>query len=706
MAAGLLVASLVGCSDDGGSDGAPTSTTVAAPDLTPVPAELEAELAATIDEAPDCDWLDPSECLFPFPSSLFEADDADTETGRRLAIPPGAMPVNTSGVAVDPEPFARSDGWGVGTPIMVTITGVDVAASNFPSEADPSTSVEDGSGTVLTDMTTGERVAHWTEVDARPEIDDVDRTTVLIRPLIVLDPGHRYAVGIGQPVDADGNDIEVSAGFRVVRDGLETGIGAVEERRDRVNEAIAAVEGAGIRRGEQWLAWDFTTMSEENLTGELISMRDQAFEELGDAAPAFTVTEVLTARDDGSPLPDGIAKRIRGTYEVPSFIEGDGSPGQAMARDDEGRPTLNGTYSAEFTCALTETQMAGTAAAKPLVYGHGLLGSWREAERSDLGMAAANLMSCGTNWVGMSDPDIPTAVSALGDINHFPGVVDRLRQGVVNQLFLARLLAHDDGFVAAPEFTTADGAPTVDTTEVFYEGHSQGGIMGFVATAVSTEWTKAILGVPGIDYATLIPRSNNWQTYGPVIAGGYDRPVDGLLILALLQQQWDRAEGSGYARYLTTNTLPGTPEHQVILQVAFSDHQVAPVTAEIAARTAGVPIRVPVVDDAGEGRVLPPFGMETVGWDEDAESLLVYWDAGTLPPPLGGVSPDMADDWTAQCEPGSARERTVENAPCADPHEFPRRTPEAQRQRNVFFDTGLVEDVCGPEACRTEPRNG
>ena len=106
-----------------------------------------------------------------------------------------------------------------------------------------------------------------------------------------------------------------------------------------------------------------------------------------------------------------------------------------------------------------------------------------------------------------------------------------------------------------PEFRTAAGEPSFDTSEVFYEGHSQGGIMGIIATAVSTEWTKAVIGVPGIDYALLIPRSNNWQTYGPVIAGGYDRPVDGLLILAMLQQQWDRAEGSGYARYLTGTTL-------------------------------------------------------------------------------------------------------------------------------------------------------
>lgn len=54
------------------------------------------------------------------------------------------MPVNLQGEAVNPEPFARSDGWGVGTPIMVTIAGVDPEASGFPSEADPATSIKTG----------------------------------------------------------------------------------------------------------------------------------------------------------------------------------------------------------------------------------------------------------------------------------------------------------------------------------------------------------------------------------------------------------------------------------------------------------------------------------------------------------------------------------------------------------------------------------
>ena len=168
------------------------------------------------------------------------------------------------------------------------------------------------------------------------------------------------------PLTAAANPIAVSNGFRVIRDRLQTGIGPVEQRRSRLDQAVNAVDEAGLPRSEQWLTWDFTTMSEKLLTGGLVSMRDQAFDQLGDAAPAFTVTEVLSTADDGGPLPDGVARRVRGTFEVPSFLTGDGSPGSVLTRYDDKAPLLSGrNYTAEFTCSLTAAQMTGTTPARP-----------------------------------------------------------------------------------------------------------------------------------------------------------------------------------------------------------------------------------------------------------------------------------------------------------------------------------------------------
>jgi hypothetical protein len=697
LAAATLLAT-VGCTSDDDGDGAATTTT--GTDHGRAPAAVTAALTKAIDAAPGCDWLDPSRCLFPFPSSHFETADADTETGVRLALTDAVLPSTTKGEATDPTPFNAADGWGVGSPIMLSVPDVDLAASGWASEADLAASVTADSGSVLLDLDTGKRLAHWAEVDDRPELTDEQRTTVLLRPAELLPEGHRVAVALRTPTSRTGHEIPASPGFTVYRDDLSTTIDEVEQRRPAMERLFRSLDEAGVDRDGLYLAWDFQVVSTTNLTGDLLTMRDRAFEQLGDQAPTYTIDTVRTAEDDGSPLPTGIAKQIRGTFDVPSFLTGDGAPGATMTRDEQGDPVPTGTYHAFFTCSLTTRQLDGTAAARPVVYGHGLLGNATEAERGDLGTAAADLMLCGTYWTGMSDPDVAYAVSTLQNLNGFPSVADRLRQGIVNQLFLGRLIGMPTGLAADPQLAKADGTTSLDTSEVFYEGHSQGGIMGFAATAVSNEWSKAIIGVPAVNYAFIIPRSNNWQTYGPIIAQGYPDPIDALVVLGLLQQQWDRGEGSGYVRHVLGG-LPGTQDHQVIVEVALSDHQVANAGSDLAARTAGIPVRTPVV---GEGRLpwpTPAYGLETVGAGDNPTSIMEYWDAGTMPIPLGSRSPDTAPAWTAACTGAAA-----ETAPCLDPHEYPRRTPAAQAQRNTFFATGRIEDPCGEDPCRTVPRNG
>ena len=55
---------------------------------------------------------------------------------------------------------------------------------------------------------------------------------------------------------------------------------------------------------------------------------------------------------------------------------------------------------------------------------------------------------CATDWAGMSALDIPNAIEILQDISKFPSLADRLQQGIVNTLYLGRLLAHPQGFAA------------------------------------------------------------------------------------------------------------------------------------------------------------------------------------------------------------------------------------------------------------------
>ena len=54
---------------------------------------------------------------------------------------------------------------------------------------------------------------------------------------------------------------------------------------------------------------------------------------------------------------------------------------------------------------------------------------------------------------------------------------------------------------------------------------------------------------------------------------------------------WDRGEPDGYANHMTSDPLPGTPAHHVLIDMAYGDHQVANVATEVEARTIGAPLR-------------------------------------------------------------------------------------------------------------------
>ena len=118
-----------------------------------------------------------------------------------------------------------------------------------------------------------------------------------------------------------------------------------------------------------------------------------------------------------------------------------------------------------------------------------------------------NFVFCATKWIGMAADDIPTAVSILQDLGKFPYLTDRLQQAMLNQLYLARLMIHPNGFVSDVNFQDSAGHPVIDTGAVFYDGNSQGGIFGGTVVAISQDIKRGVLGVPGMNYSLLLTRS-------------------------------------------------------------------------------------------------------------------------------------------------------------------------------------------------------
>jgi hypothetical protein len=150
------------------------------------------------------------------------------------------------------------------------------------------------------------------------------------------------------------------------------------------------------------------------------------------------------------------------------------------------------------------------------------------------------------------------------------------------------------------------------------------------------------------------------------------------LLLSLIQLLWDRGEANGYALHMTSDPLPGTPPHTVLMHEAFADHQVANITTEVEARTIGAAVRWPALAPGRHTDVNPYFAIPQVSAFPFDGSALVVWDTGIPAPPTTNTPPRAGQD----------------------PHSAPRNSPRARLQKSEFLKPdGALIDVCDGAPC-------
>ena len=161
--------------------------------------------------------LDPEACLLPWPSSAFLVADPTTRTGFRVSIGADATPqTQTTGQNVDPTPWNAWDGFSPMTSLLAEFASV-VDPTPLPTWQDPGPSLDPSSPTVLVDVDTGQRIAHFSEIETSPDVAP-GHTELYIRPAARLAEGHHYAVGIRGLTNNDGTAVAVSAPFAALRD--------------------------------------------------------------------------------------------------------------------------------------------------------------------------------------------------------------------------------------------------------------------------------------------------------------------------------------------------------------------------------------------------------------------------------------------------------------------------------------------------------
>ncbi|MEV2271681.1 hypothetical protein [Nonomuraea africana] len=625
--------------------------------------------AAPQEPAPPCDPIDPAACLLPFPNDWFTVADPTTDTGRRVALSAETMPKNAAGVPIAPAEWNRSDGFSPGSMILARVPGLDLTATGAAPITDIGRSLDRNAPIVLVDVKTGERWPYWAELDANASTPE--RRALIVRPARNLREGRTYAVVLRHLRDAGGAPIPPGAVYARILAGDDP------DGRGRLLSRLAR---HGIGRDGLYLAWDFTVASERGLTERALTMRDDALRQLRGGSPRFEVTAVtdFTPEQD-----DRIGRRIEGTFRVPSYLDRPGGPpGSGLHYGPDGRPArLPGNEQvAPFRCEVP--RVAFERSARAALYGHGLLGRQAEVGADNVKTMAQKhgFVFCATKWIGMADEDVPHVVSTFADLSRFHTIPDRTQQGFVNAMYLGRAMTARDGFTAHPAFQRQDGRALIDAREgLVFDGNSQGGILGGALVALSTDIRRGVLGVTGMNYSTLFNRSSDAGPFQAVLDRAYPDRLEQQIILALMQMLWDRGEANGYAAHMTDDPLRGTPRHRVLMHVAFGDHQVAQVSADVEARTIGARLRTPALAPGRSPDVVPYWGIRPMRGPVHPGSAMVVWDSGTPAPPLTNTPPTEG----------------------ADPHSDPRRTPEAQLQKAIFLKTGVVADTCGGEPCRS-----
>jgi hypothetical protein len=617
------------------------------------------------------------------------------------------MPANVDGKHVDAVPYNRNDGFSPGQPILLRVPGLNSEAAMATTGAVPINDIgryrDPNQPIVLIDADTGKRWPIWAEIDSNATKPNL--VALEIHPAKNLVARHRYIVALRGLKTADGDPIPAPAAFRYYRDQVPSNQPAINQRRAHFESIFKTLGAAGIKRSNLYLAWDFSVASDQNIAARVLRMRNDAFAKLGDtkladrtvqgSSPEFKVTDVTNFTPSQNAQ---IAREVKGTFRVPCYLAPNCAPGSRFQLDSNGLPTRHGDWAANFDCIIPRSAVAGNPApARPSLYGHGLLGSAGEVASS--GQAALadtyNFVLCATDEIGMSSSDIPVAVRILQDFSRFPELADRLQQGLLNELYLGRLMIHRNGFSSAPAFHvngTMNTPSVINRTQLYYDGNSQGGIMGGALTAISPDFVRAALGVPAMRYSLLLPRSVDFDDYATIFYPSYPNELARPLVLSLSQMLWDRGEPNGYAHRMTDVPLPNTPRHKVLMNVAFGDHQVSNWAANVEAWTIGAATHQPILDPGRWPGVDKLFGIPRIAQYPFDGSAIVYWDTGPVRP-----NPDDPGETIGVPPPP---QQNVPNRAGEDPHGAPRGAPDALTMVSYFLrPQGAVVNVCGNHPC-------
>jgi hypothetical protein len=540
-------------------------------------------------------------CLLPYPSSLFLAADAPTPTGHRVAIPES---LEFGGFAV--EPFNRRDGYPPNTAI-VTHFPEGVSAHGLPSPHDrvaaygASTARDAPIVVAIADITSpryGERVPYFAE--AFESATTPGESLLVITPLAPAPPATRIAVIVTRDVRDQGESRLAPSDTMALLLGDERPEGELGPLWDYYRDLryLAEVE-LGIRRRNIVQMWDFHTRSDDGIVEDLLAMREEVQQWLGDNPPAPTVVDVTTGSGTNN-------VQYEFEYSSPSFRE---AWNANLSRDGSGRPTI---VREDTLRGFVVAPASGTGTLVPFVFGHGfgqsadgllpLVGALDLTE-GPYALAALDWELHGIRGRGASDfIDLisPDTLEALAAVFH--------QSAVDEVVFAAAVRALNDS-------TELGGR--IDQGGHLYAGVSMGAVFGTVVTAIDERIRASVLNVGGGGVINIVRFSSLFADLGVrdifvdlvsvpgASSTGLPPDLDAEILLVMAQFAIDDADGINYGRHLVSDRFAHMPAQAppILLQESIGDGIVPNFTTESLARAASLALVEP--------GVVPVPGLET-----------------------------------------------------------------------------------------------
>lgn len=623
--------------------------------------------------AAGCNPLAPEwgDCLLPWPADVYRQGSP-----ARLQVPAAALPVfKATGQPIDFLASHPADGFSRHPTIALRAPGgfsrqgvVGVPLAN--DAVDPALSALPTHPTLLLDVETGALVPHFVEVDDRA--DPGQSQALILRPLRPLAFGRRYAVGLLEADAADvgglrrldGTPHRAPATFAKLRDGADgSALSCWLE-----SAAFAPLVKAGVARGRLLLAWGFTTEAAAFVQGDLLAMRAAAMASFAASPVPVTVVAI------DEPTSGDVGRRVELLLTVPRFVDSDAA-GSTIWRDASGHVARNGDAKVPATVWIPRALLNDGAGALPrraLQFGHGFFGDRSEAGGFGVKLGQKHgFVVAAVDWWGMSVPDRKELISGiLTNPSNAMGFVDRLHQGMVNQMALTEALR--TSLAQLPALQDAGGKPLYDAAQVAFYGISQGHILGSTYVALAPKIDRAVLAVGGVSFGLMMSRA---APFGPFL-GMFDLSTEAIDasfdLTLLLQTVLDRVDPVVWVEELLAPTLPGGPSARRVLQhVALGDTSVPNVASHLQARAMGLSQLAPAPR--------PIYGVPTQVGPIDGSAICAF--------DFGYGQPDLA-----------ARPNIKSN----DAHNDQRGLAASMRQVDRFLRPGgkieaTCDGVCDPE---------